>query len=180
MPRRSRDALFMQIAKEFSTRSTCTRGQVGAVIVKDNHILSHGYNGAPPGQPHCTEVGCETLTVQVVPPEHIDHVIPTGWVYRVDHRLDGGMELVRLTRPVGGVVELGCQRIIHAEANALLYAARKGVPVEDARIYSTHEPCRKCAEAILAAGIIEVYYEQPYRLGASQFLEEANVLCEMV
>lgn len=49
---------FLNIAKEVASRSTCPRASVGAVIVKDNHILSTGYNGAPPGEPHCTEVGC--------------------------------------------------------------------------------------------------------------------------
>ena len=39
-------------------RSTCRRRAVGAVIVKDKRILSSGYNGAPTGIAHCTEVGC--------------------------------------------------------------------------------------------------------------------------
>jgi len=48
----------MKIAKIVATRSTCLRRQVGAVIVKNNHILSTGYNGAPKGFKHCDEVGC--------------------------------------------------------------------------------------------------------------------------
>ena len=49
--------LFAEVA---SRRSTCPRADVGAVIVnpKTNRILSTGYNGAPPGEPHCTDVGC--------------------------------------------------------------------------------------------------------------------------
>jgi len=39
-------------------RSTCNRAKVGAVIVRDKNILATGYNGAPAGMPHCTEVGC--------------------------------------------------------------------------------------------------------------------------
>jgi dCMP deaminase len=39
-------------------RSTCLRRQVGAIIVKDNHILSTGYNGVPTKITHCSEVGC--------------------------------------------------------------------------------------------------------------------------
>jgi len=56
--RPSFDEYFMKIAEIVSTRSTCLRRNVGAVIVKDNHILATGYNGAPKGFKHCEEVGC--------------------------------------------------------------------------------------------------------------------------
>ncbi|MGB9772858.1 MAG: deoxycytidylate deaminase [Bacteroidota bacterium] len=49
---------FMKIASVVAERSTCNRAKVGAVIVKDRTILATGYNGAPAGLPHCTEVGC--------------------------------------------------------------------------------------------------------------------------
>lgn len=49
---------FMAVAKLVSLRSTCLRRNVGAVAVKDNHILATGYNGAPTGQAHCLDVGC--------------------------------------------------------------------------------------------------------------------------
>ena len=49
---------FMGIANLVSKRSTCTRRQVGAIIVKDKRILSTGYNGAPSGIEHCLDVGC--------------------------------------------------------------------------------------------------------------------------
>ena len=49
---------FMQIAFLLAKRSTCLRRQVGALIVKDNQILSTGYNGAPKGLIHCEECGC--------------------------------------------------------------------------------------------------------------------------
>lgn len=48
----------MRIANEVALRSTCTRANVGAVVVKDKRILTTGYNGAPRGLPHCTDVGC--------------------------------------------------------------------------------------------------------------------------
>lgn len=49
---------FMQIAHLVATRSTCLRRQVGALIVKENRILSTGYNGVPAGIAHCLERGC--------------------------------------------------------------------------------------------------------------------------
>ncbi len=56
--RPSLDEYFMKMAYLASTRSTCLRRKVGAVIVKDKRVLSTGYNGAPKGLPHCDEVGC--------------------------------------------------------------------------------------------------------------------------
>lgn len=52
------DEYFMEIANLVQTRSTCMRRQVGAVIVQDKRILSTGYNGAPRGCSHCTDIGC--------------------------------------------------------------------------------------------------------------------------
>lgn len=58
LERPSWDSYFMEIAEVVKKRSTCLRRRVGAVIVKDNRILSTGYNGAPKGLKHCEEVGC--------------------------------------------------------------------------------------------------------------------------
>jgi len=48
---------FMSIAEQVATRSTCSRKNVGAVIVREKTILSTGYNGSLRGAPHCDEVG---------------------------------------------------------------------------------------------------------------------------
>lgn len=58
MSRPSWDEYFMEIARLVATRATCPRRSVGAVIVLDKRILATGYNGAPTGLAHCTEVGC--------------------------------------------------------------------------------------------------------------------------
>ncbi len=54
----SKDAYFMKIAEVVSERSTCVKRRVGAVLIKDSHIISTGYNGAPPGFTHCTPESC--------------------------------------------------------------------------------------------------------------------------
>jgi dCMP deaminase len=54
----SKDDYFMKIAEVVSLRSTCIKRKVGAVLVKDSHILSTGYNGAPSGFSHCTTDTC--------------------------------------------------------------------------------------------------------------------------
>ena len=56
--RPSWDEYFMEMARLVSKRSTCLRRKVGAVLVKNKRILATGYNGAPSGIKHCTDIGC--------------------------------------------------------------------------------------------------------------------------
>jgi len=56
---------FMKIAELVASRSTCLRRKVGAIIVRENQILSTGYNGAPKGVPHCEDVGCLRTKMKV-------------------------------------------------------------------------------------------------------------------
>ena len=56
--RPSYDEYFMSMAFLAATRSTCLRRQVGAILVKNKHVLATGYNGPPKGMKHCNETGC--------------------------------------------------------------------------------------------------------------------------
>jgi dCMP deaminase len=56
--RPSWDEYFMSIARLVAGRSTCLRRHVGALLVRDRHILATGYNGPPRGLPHCDVTGC--------------------------------------------------------------------------------------------------------------------------
>ena len=56
--RLSVDEYFLKIASVIAERATCRRHHVGAVTVRDKHILSTGYNGAPAGAKDCLELGC--------------------------------------------------------------------------------------------------------------------------
>ena len=113
-------AYFMNIAKQASTRSTCDRKHVGAVIVRDKTILSTGYNGSIRGMPHCDDVG---------------HLM------KADH----------------------CVATVHAEANAIIQAAKNGVRIDKAEIYTTASPCWDCFKLVANAGIRTVYYGEFYR-----------------
>ena len=65
---------------------------------------------------------------------------------------------------VGCVVEDGhCVSTVHAEANAILQAARNGVAIGDAEIYTTASPCWPCFKLIANSGIRRVYYGEFYR-----------------
>ncbi len=58
MKRPDTDEYFLKIAAVVAERSTCRRHHVGAVAVRDKHILATGYNGAPSGFKDCLELGC--------------------------------------------------------------------------------------------------------------------------
>lgn len=58
MSRPNSDEYFLKVAAVVAERSTCRRHNVGAVAVKDKHILSTGYNGAPSGLQDCLTLGC--------------------------------------------------------------------------------------------------------------------------
>ena len=64
MSRISKDEYFMKIAEVVAQRSTCIKRNVGAVLVKDAHIISTGYNGAPSGFKHCTPQSCVRKDLQ--------------------------------------------------------------------------------------------------------------------
>src|SRR5207249_680732 len=114
------DQYFMKIAREVSSRATCDRKFVGAVIVRDKTILSTGYNGSIRGLAHCDEVG---------------HMMEN------DH----------------------CVATIHAEANAILQAAKNGVRIDGATLYTTASPCWPCFKMIANAGIQRICYHEFYR-----------------
>jgi len=70
------DEYFMRMAHLVKERSTCPRRNVGAVIVKDRHVLSTGYNGNPKGMKHCSEIGC--LREELNVPSGQRHELCTG------------------------------------------------------------------------------------------------------
>lgn len=76
----------------------------------------------------------------------------------------------------GGVT---CEMAIHAESNAIAWAARHGVATIDSDLHVTHMPCLKCAQLIINAGITRVVYAIPYRLTSGvELLAVANVRFE--
>lgn len=141
MVRPSRIELYMGMARLVATRGTCLRKRVGVVIVRDHRIVSMGYNGAPPGMPHCLDVGCGGEYEEIIP--------------------DAGGSKV-LTRKK--IFPNGCTRAIHAETNAIVFSARQGIPTDNAEMYSTCATCATCAALVVASGIRSFTFEEPYRL----------------
>lgn len=64
---------YFATAEVWASAATCAKRQVGAVLVKDGHVIATGYNGAPPGLPHCTEVGCFVVDGRCRRTVHAEH-----------------------------------------------------------------------------------------------------------
>ena len=76
-PRPSWDDYFMETALVVAKRSNCSRRHVGAVIMKDNHILSTGYNGTPRGVRNCFDGGCPRCAGTVKSGTHLEECLCT-------------------------------------------------------------------------------------------------------
>lgn len=72
-----------------------------------------------------------------------------------------------------------CVEAVHAEANAIVFAARHGSPIHDGTLYSTHQPCYGCAALIVNSGIVRVVFWMPYRLSAGLDLLNAASVATM-
>jgi dCMP deaminase len=73
---------------------------------------------------------------------------------------------------------------IHAEMNAIIWAARKGISIEGATIYVTLEPCSECSKNLIAAGIERIVFQRAYEHTNSQvvskFLKDNKVIIEQI
>ena len=128
-PRPDFDHYFMGLALAVRARANCLGSRVGAVMVKEWRVLSTGYNGTPSKMKNCSDGGCE----RCANPERYGRLTVIGRLSDV------------------------CI-CVHAEQNALLAAARFGIPVEGATIYTTMRPCFGCTKELLQAGVERVVY----------------------
>jgi len=131
-PRPDWDEYFIGIAKAVAARATCLRRKYGAVITKDNTIVSTGYNGAPAGMKDCLEVGkCARKELQ----------IPHGERYELCHS-----------------VHAEANAIIRASVDELrgatIYIAGSDLPCGEC----LSEPCMMCKRMILNSRIAKVVY----------------------
>lgn len=89
--------------------------------------------------------------------------------------IGGFMSALKDTR-LAGITEFG--RPVHAEMAALLTAARRGTAVAGAKLFSTTFPCHNCARHIIAAGIVEVVYREPYAKSMAGDLHKDAILVD--
>jgi dCMP deaminase len=143
----------MEVAGTYARLSTARRLQVGAIVVKDDRIISIGYNGMPSGWDN----NCEDEVVEIQPEYGVGSIIVNTGELK--------------TKP----------EVLHAEANAIAKVARSPESSENAVIFVTHAPCIECAKLIYQSGIKQVFYRDNYRSEAGvAFLKQAGITINKV
>ena len=149
---------YMDTAKRFAELSYARRLHVGAIVVKNDRIISIGYNGMPAGWDN----DCE------------DRVYATEWSIDNDiwtHQDETGRPYNLETKP----------EVLHAERNALDKLAKGTEGGDGADMFITHSPCLECAKSILGAGIKRVWFSEQYRDDSGlTFLEKSGIIVEQV
>lgn len=140
------DQYFLNLCNVVASNSKCLSRQIGAVLVKDNVVISTGYNGPARGIPPCNErILKDEFLYEELRKRKISDVRDTNVCPR---------KLLRFKSGKG----LEWCNAIHAEKNCLLAAARLGIQTKGATLYinSTISPCTQCFSACIQAGIEEI------------------------
>ena len=143
--------LYMDWAKRAAELSHARRLQVGAVIVKDDSVISYGYNGMPAGwDNNCEDQVWDKGAGGWLSPEEIEEQYPyEGWHEGAGRNVRYGLK----TKP----------EVLHAESNAIAKLAKSHNSGVDADLFITHSPCINCAKLIYQSGIRRVYFGEHYR-----------------
>ena len=159
----------MKTAQIFSELSHARRLHVGAIVVKDDRIISIGYNGMPSGwDNNCEDKVYDPGAGGWLSPEEFDDKYPyEEWHEQSQRLVRYGLK----TKP----------EVLHAESNAIAKLARSNESGEGADIFITHAPCINCAKLIHQSGIKRVWFREQYRDDTGvKFLEKSGILVEQV
>ena len=144
---------YMKTAETFAELSSAKRLHVGALVVKDDRIISIGYNGMPSGWDNDCEFREYTIG---------------GIAGFLDE--DGSSYNLK-TKP----------EVLHAETNAIAKLAKSTESGDGATMFITHAPCLDCAKLIYQSGISNVLYRNSYRDTAGlDFLSKAGLTVTQV
>jgi len=154
----------MDWAKRCAELSHARRLHVGAVIVKDDTVISYGYNGMPAGwDNNCEDKIYDTGAGGWISPEEFETMYPyTEYNEDGDESYRYGLK----TKP----------EVLHAESNAIAKLAKSNNSGHGADLFVTHMPCLDCAKLIYQSGISRVWYGANYRDDSGiKFLEKSGV-----
>lgn len=163
---------YMKTAEVFAGLSSARRLHVGAIIVKEDRIISIGYNGMPAGWDNTCEdkIYMDRDAGGWLSPEEIEHQWPNQ-EQQLPKESNIWKRYKLVTKP----------EVLHAETNAISKLARSNEAGDNSTMFCTHAPCLDCAKLIYQSGINSVYYRNAYRDESGiQFLEKAGVLVNKV
>ena len=161
---------YMKTAETFAGLSSAVRLHVGAVIVKEDRIISIGYNGMPSGwDNNCEDKEFWNPQFEDLHYDELDAAYPFVATSDEDDSVIGRYRLK--TKP----------EVLHAETNAIAKLAKSTDSGIDSTLFVTHAPCLDCAKLVYQSGINSVYYRNTYRsTDGLEFLEKAGVKVERV
>ena len=163
---------YMKTAETFAECSTAKRLHVGAIVVKDDRIISIGYNGMPSGWDN----NCE----------YRDYMSGDagGWLNPDEIKERWPFEEEDINPDLGYARRYSLKtnpEVLHAETNAIAKLAKSNESGLGATMFITHAPCLDCAKLVYQSGINTVYYRNSYRdENGIQFLEKAGVKIEKI
>ena len=155
---------YMDVAERFAELSSARRLHVGAIVVKDDRIISIGYNGMPAGwDNNCEDKKYDSGAGGWISPEEFDEQYPyEGWHEEAQRNVRYGLK----TKP----------EVLHAETNAIAKLAKSTESGDGAVLFVTHSPCLDCAKLIFQSGIRSVFYRDNYRSTEGvAFLEKSGI-----
>ena len=151
---------FLKVAHETAKLSYAKRLKVGTVIVKDNRIISCGYNGLPAGwEPN----NCE-----------YDLIIEDETYQKLSDEEQSRFYFIQQDIRWKGLKTY--DEVIHSEANAISRLAKSSESGVGSILFCTHSPCLQCSKIIYGAGISIVYYKHDYRMDDGiKFLQRCGI-----
>lgn len=167
---------YMDVAYRFAELSHARRLHVGTIVVKDDRIISIGYNGMPAGwDNNCEDKDyMSTDAGGWLNPDEIYERWPYEEPYEIVSE-DGCLTVSRRyslkTKP----------EVLHAESNAIAKLAKSNDSGVGADLFVTHSPCLDCAKLIYQSGINRVFYSEDYRNDAGiEFLKKSKITVEKI
>lgn len=154
---------YMDLAERTAQMSYAKRLQVGSILVKNDNIISFGWNGMPTGWDN----NCEE----------------TEYILKSECQFDSeDMIALGYTETDNGWMKNWSKpEVLHSEANCLMKLAKSTNSSEDASLFVTHAPCLNCAKSIYQAGITSVFYRDTYKDPAGvEFLKKCGVYVEQI
>ena len=153
---------YMGLTNECSAMSRAIRSKCGAVIVKNDNILSFSWNGTPKNWDNtCEDVIFASKDIIITP-----KLIEEYPYEKFDETLKIFHRYKLVTKP----------EVLHAERNAIDKLAKSNYSSSGASLFTTLSPCIECAKSIYGAEIKEVYYKYDYRItDGLEFLEKVGI-----